>query len=130
MYCPECRAEYREGFVHCADCDVDLVDALPPEDEPDYLESATVFEGDPNNAELVCATLEGSGIEAWVENEAAQSVYPGIVPAKVEVNVNDEERALEALEPGTEDLEAMDDATLGLSESAEEEEAAEEEPAS
>lgn len=31
MYCPECRAEYRPGFIHCSDCDVDLVEELPEE---------------------------------------------------------------------------------------------------
>jgi hypothetical protein len=25
MYCPQCRAEYRQGFTRCADCDIDLV---------------------------------------------------------------------------------------------------------
>lgn len=25
MYCPLCKAEYREGFYRCADCEVDLV---------------------------------------------------------------------------------------------------------
>src|SRR5712692_4635697 len=25
MICPQCKAEYRRGFTHCADCDVDLV---------------------------------------------------------------------------------------------------------
>jgi hypothetical protein len=29
MFCPECRAEYRSGFTHCSDCDVDLVAELP-----------------------------------------------------------------------------------------------------
>lgn len=29
MFCPECRASYRDGFTHCPDCDVDLVDSLP-----------------------------------------------------------------------------------------------------
>jgi hypothetical protein len=28
MFCPQCRAEYRPGFIHCSDCDVDLVDGL------------------------------------------------------------------------------------------------------
>jgi hypothetical protein len=31
MFCPECRAEYRPSFTRCADCDVDLVQALPME---------------------------------------------------------------------------------------------------
>jgi len=26
MYCPQCKAEYRRGFVRCADCDVGLVE--------------------------------------------------------------------------------------------------------
>jgi hypothetical protein len=25
MYCPQCKAEYRQGFTRCADCDIDLV---------------------------------------------------------------------------------------------------------
>jgi hypothetical protein len=25
MYCPQCKAEYRQGFTRCTDCDVDLV---------------------------------------------------------------------------------------------------------
>jgi hypothetical protein len=28
MYCPECQSEYRPGFTHCSDCDVDLVEDL------------------------------------------------------------------------------------------------------
>jgi hypothetical protein len=28
MYCPLCKAEYREGFVRCSDCQVDLVSRL------------------------------------------------------------------------------------------------------
>lgn len=31
MFCPQCQAEYRQGFTVCADCDVDLVHALPAE---------------------------------------------------------------------------------------------------
>ena len=27
-FCPNCRSEYRAAFTRCADCDVDLVDAL------------------------------------------------------------------------------------------------------
>ena len=45
MICPECHAEYRPGFHHCADCDVELVDgpqeaapaAAPPPEKYDAL---------------------------------------------------------------------------------------------
>ena len=29
MFCPNCGIEYRPGFTHCNDCDVDLVEQLP-----------------------------------------------------------------------------------------------------
>lgn len=29
MFCPKCRAEYREGFHTCSDCNVRLVECLP-----------------------------------------------------------------------------------------------------
>jgi hypothetical protein len=31
IYCPDCRAEYREGFTSCADCNVALVRRLASE---------------------------------------------------------------------------------------------------
>lgn len=31
MYCPLCQAEYRPEIKHCADCNVTLVETLPPE---------------------------------------------------------------------------------------------------
>lgn len=31
MYCPQCGSEYREGFTTCVDCQVPLVESLPPE---------------------------------------------------------------------------------------------------
>jgi len=30
MFCPKCRTEYRKDFNTCADCDIYLVDELPP----------------------------------------------------------------------------------------------------
>jgi hypothetical protein len=29
MFCPQCKAEYRQGFTRCADCDVELVYERP-----------------------------------------------------------------------------------------------------
>lgn len=35
MFCPNCRAEYRDGFVRCADCEVELIADLPTSDPHD-----------------------------------------------------------------------------------------------
>jgi len=39
MFCPECRAEYREGFTECSDCHVPLAATLPAEAAPEPAES-------------------------------------------------------------------------------------------
>lgn len=55
MFCPECKAEYRQGFTHCADCDVDLVWELPPE------ALAVRTQGDPGdpNEDPFCSFWKG-----------------------------------------------------------------------
>ena len=40
MFCPQCKAEYRQGFTRCSDCDVDLVYSQPPE-SPEAADSHT-----------------------------------------------------------------------------------------
>jgi hypothetical protein len=50
MICPKCRAEYREGFYRCADCNIALVSAHETDSESDSDEDTessdliTVFE--------------------------------------------------------------------------------------
>lgn len=80
MICPECRAEYREGFTVCADCRVDLVTALHEQasegaDERPDMELVTVF-GSTNPALIGIAktVLEGAGIEFLVVGEDAATV--------------------------------------------------------
>lgn len=88
MFCPECSAEYREGFARCSDCDVPLVAALPPE-EVDVMhgsEEATVFvTRDTVEAETVKELLEANGVEVCVSGES--SPLPG-VPGEVRLIVS------------------------------------------
>lgn len=55
MFCPQCKAEYRQGFTHCVDCDVDLVDELPKEalEKPE-----PISPGDPSD-DPFCAFWQG-----------------------------------------------------------------------
>jgi hypothetical protein len=78
MWCPECRSEYREGVVACADCGTALVSTLTPRAEhrkanrkvtgpflpdDDLVQVATTSAVD---AELIAARLRGEGIQAAV----------------------------------------------------------------
>ncbi len=72
MFCPDCRGEYREGFTRCELCGVDLVNALPPVDEPSEEDLVPVFQS--TDALLVAATrsaLESERIPVVVQGEEA-----------------------------------------------------------
>ena len=40
MYCPQCRAEYRDGFRECSDCHVALLVGSPPPKPPTHFDSS------------------------------------------------------------------------------------------
>jgi len=66
MICPECRAEYRQGFRRCADCDVELVDTLPaaaPQPGEFDGDLVTIWTGDDQSRCLeLCLELKDAGI--------------------------------------------------------------------
>jgi hypothetical protein len=71
MICPQCRAEYREGFNRCADCEVALVNTLPaePAQHPEFDgELVTIWAGDDQSQCLaLCLALKDAGIryDVW-----------------------------------------------------------------
>jgi hypothetical protein len=74
MFCPECEAEYRDGFTTCADCDVALVSALG--------ETSLVSLGvavSPEFVALFAAALEKAGIPYAIEAGTALRVLDGDV---------------------------------------------------
>jgi hypothetical protein len=68
MFCPQCRAEYREGFFRCSDCDIPLVDQLPA-DRPDRQPRSET-----DHAELVLLRTFPSAIEADLAKTALDSI--------------------------------------------------------
>lgn len=115
MYCPECGAEYREGFTECADCQVPLVWEKPPELEPDPqfnpmspaggqpdLELVTVLEtSDPLLIGAAKSLLEGAGIPFYVAGDEISARYTGhhaFEPCRVLVGRDREAEARALLE--------------------------------
>jgi hypothetical protein len=79
LFCPKCKAEYRESFLRCADCNVDLVPELPPEQEQhtkpeqyteyEYINLVNIVTyPSRHEAELVKGLLSANGIDAVVKD--------------------------------------------------------------
>jgi len=97
--CPECRAEYREGFSRCADCGVALVSELPPEPEPELepLEREIVFvSANPALLAIAKSVLESADIDFVVLSEFAQGEF-SVLPARIAVDADRSEEAKELL---------------------------------
>lgn len=112
MFCPKCKAEYREGIYECADCGVALVESLPAKDVHPDVELIAVFEtADPALLPVVKSVLEAAEIPFFVQGDEAMGLLPvgrfatgltqkgqGMV-AIVHVDKDHEERAREVLSP-------------------------------
>ena len=73
MICPECGSEYRDGYVRCRSCEVDLV--APPSAEPGV---ALVKVYETGNAALIPlfeSLLDDAGIEYMAKGEAIQDLF-------------------------------------------------------
>jgi hypothetical protein len=77
MFCPQCRAEYRPGFLKCSDCDIPLVDELPadpihpePSSEIDHAELVVVRAYPTTiDAELAKTALDSVGIDSMIRSD-------------------------------------------------------------
>ncbi len=70
MFCPQCQAEYREGFTVCADCDVPLVTSPPTavtDDEEDRPENGDAPASIPEGDDPYCAFWEGEDTRIFAE---------------------------------------------------------------
>jgi hypothetical protein len=107
-YCPQCGAEYREGFTRCHDCDVELLEGPPPEDfvpaadvEPfdpdDVPEVTTVFRASHMEAEIVRSLLEANEIPVFIRTSGIGAYPTNVGPlgeGEVRVPVDRRDEAL------------------------------------
>ena len=84
MFCPKCRAEYREGFLECTDCDCDLVDVLEPVPEvPGFVKLATIFnEGD---IAVIKSSLDTADVVYYLDGEQSHRLAPVPLGARLMV---------------------------------------------
>jgi hypothetical protein len=85
-FCPRCREQYEARVMRCADCDVDLVEKLPPReagaaDAPDKVEGMfTFYTTTPELAERLVKLFSRSGHPALRHAEpiemSGKTVYP------------------------------------------------------
>ncbi len=115
MFCPQCGAEFREGFTECSDCHVPLVWEQPPQPEPDSrfnpispaqgqpdLEFVTVLEtSDPVLLGAAKSVLQEAGIPFYVAGDEVSPHYAGhfaLDPRRVLVGSDREAEARALLE--------------------------------
>ena len=98
MFCPKCESEYREGFAVCADCDIALIEELPPKKEPIFIEYEEVL-GTYNPADIMIikSILDAENITYYFNAEHFMYVRPLAEPARLMVAKEDVETAKEIL---------------------------------
>jgi len=70
MVCPNCRGEYLSGFSRCKDCDVALVDELPPEQGPEFVDLVEVLAiADVGQILLIKSILDAEDIPYLAQGE-------------------------------------------------------------
>lgn len=61
-FCPTCRTEYRDGFSRCADCDLELVAALPADETYSAPDWVPVHSGPDASVRVIEMRLRAFGI--------------------------------------------------------------------
>lgn len=98
MFCPTCRSEYREGFHTCSDCNVDLVETLPPQPEPEFVNLKEVLATyNPADVAFLKSLLESEGIQYFFKGEHFMYMRPLADPVRLMVREDQVEETLDLL---------------------------------
>jgi hypothetical protein len=124
MFCPKCRTEYRKGFYTCADCEVSLVNELPPTlpnnsevkgESVEYIPQNVIPSGFillttfNSNVEAILAKgmLESEGIEVYVTSNdrgaVAGTLHASLSGNAIYVDSKNAQQAKELLKVSSED---------------------------
>ena len=77
MFCPECAAEYREGYTECSDCGVALVAESPQGNEQPDDKLVSVFETtDVTLLPVIKSVLQSADVPFFVKGDEAMGILP------------------------------------------------------
>ena len=82
MFCPRCKAEFREGFTRCSDCDIALVERLDDSAPPAFQPSQT-NESDFVTVRTVQTLYEEAQIRSFLEANNIPCLVSGEVVGRV-----------------------------------------------
>lgn len=91
-FCPKCKAEYREGYNKCKDCNIELVDELVediPEEEELYFDSEAVLLKTASNcieASIIESILDENKIPHCNSNET--EAVSSIIGSRLSITID------------------------------------------
>ena len=112
-WCPNCRIEYREGFTHCNDCEVQLVEQLEPINITEFeKEVLLVTVSNTMEANIVESLLKSYDIPVMKKHRESGGyieIYMGMTNFGIDIYVTESlfQNAKEILESQPEDPELL-----------------------
>ena len=98
MFCPKCKAKYREGFDICVDCNLPLVDCLPEEPPAEYIKFKELLHTfNPADIAFIKSILDSHNITYYVQGENFLQLRPLVQPVGIMVDEEQFEEAKELL---------------------------------
>ena len=99
MFCPECKSEFIEGITKCPVCDVKLIDELPPEPEPEFVDYKEILATyNPADVSFLKSLLEPEGISYFFKGEHFMYVRPLADPVRLMVRTDQVAQAINLLQ--------------------------------
>lgn len=98
MFCPECKSEFIEGIVRCPECDTRLVDELPIEPEPEFVDYQEVLATyNPADIAFLKSLLDSEDIAYFFKGEHFMYVRPLADPVRLMVRTDHVKQTQELL---------------------------------
>ena len=99
MFCPECKSEFIEGITICPECNVKLIEELPPELDPEFVDYKEVLATyNPADIAFLKSLLDAEGVSYFFKGEHFMYVRPLADPVRLMVRSDQVEQVNELLE--------------------------------